>query len=130
VWLRVGSVKTVLPHPAHPRVTQTVRRLLNGKQILLIGRCQFDMEPRIETVTPKSLVGKRMKMSLSNNKTGELWRRFIPRRREIQNNLTSEMFSMQVYDQSVRLGNLNQEFEKWAAVEVTDFDTIPDGSEK
>jgi AraC family transcriptional regulator len=87
------------------------------------------MKPRIETLAEKKLVGKRMKMSLSNNKTGELWRSFIPRRREIQNNLSSEMFSMQVYDQSVELGNLNQEFEKWAAVEVTDFDTIPDGME-
>lgn len=87
------------------------------------------MKPRIETLTPKKLVGKRMRMSLSNNKTGELWRSFAPRRREIQNNLTSELFSMQVYDQPVDPGNLYQEFEKWAAIEVADFDTIPDGME-
>lgn len=87
------------------------------------------MQPRIETLIEKKLIGKRMKMSLSNNKTGELWRSFMPKRREIGNNLTSEMFSMQVYDGPVDFGNLDQEFEKWAAVEVSDFDSIPDGME-
>jgi len=70
-----------------------------------------------------------MTMSLSNNKTGELWQSFMPRRREIQNNLTAEMFSMQVYDQPLDFGNLDQEFKKWAAVEVADFGTVPDGTE-
>ena len=87
------------------------------------------MQPEIKTLTEKKLMGKRMKMSLASNRTGELWRSFMPRRREIGNNLTSEMFSMQVYDRPVDFGNLDQEFEKWAAVEVSDFDTIPDGME-
>ncbi len=87
------------------------------------------MEPRIETLPEKKLIGKRVTMSLANNKTGELWRSFMPRRREIQNNLTSELFSMQVYNGPLNLGDLNQEFEKWAAVEVADFDAIPDGME-
>ena len=65
-----------------------------------------------------------MRMSLSNNKAGELWRSFIPGRREIQNSLTSEMFSMQVYDHSLDFSDPNQEFEKWAAIAVADFDTI------
>ena len=51
------------------------------------------MQPRIETLTERKLIGKRITMSLSNNKTGELWRIFMPRRREISNKLTSEMFS-------------------------------------
>jgi len=87
------------------------------------------MQPRIETLTEKKLIGKRTTMSLSNNKTRELWQSFMPRRREISNSLTSEMVSMQVYNQPVDLGNLDQEFEKWAAVEVSDFGTIPDGME-
>lgn len=62
-----------------------------------------------------------MTMSLVNNKTGELWRSFMPRRREIQNNVTAELISMQVYAQPVEPGNLNQQFEKWAAIEVPDF---------
>ena len=87
------------------------------------------MQPEIKTLTEKKLMGKRMKMSLASNRTGELWRSFMPRRREIGNNLTSEMFSMQVYDRPVDFGNLDQEFEKWAAIEVADFTMIPAGME-
>jgi AraC family transcriptional regulator len=87
------------------------------------------MEPKIEILVEKKLIGKRMTMSLSNNKTGKLWRSFMSKRKEIQNNLTSDMISMQVYDQPVELGNLEQKFEKWAATEVSDFETIPDGME-
>ena len=53
----------------------------------------------------------------------------MPFRREILNNLTSDLFSIQVYDHPVDFGNFNQEFEKWAAVEVADLSTIPDGME-
>lgn len=85
------------------------------------------MQPRIETLTEKILVGKRMRMSLADNKTGELWRSFRPRQREIGNKVTSDLYSMQVYSQPLDFGNLNQEFEKWAAVEVSDVSSIPDG---
>lgn len=85
------------------------------------------MEPRIEVLSEKKLIGKWLRMSLANNKTGELWRSFMPRRKEIQNHVTSDLISMQVYDQPVELGNLAQEFEKWAVVEVADFATVPDG---
>lgn len=70
-----------------------------------------------------------MTMSLVNNKTGELWQSFMPRRKEIQNSLTSDLISMQVYDRPMEPGNFNQEFEKWASIEVADFDTLPDGME-
>lgn len=87
------------------------------------------MEPKIETITLKNLIGKRMKMSLSNNRTGELWQNFMPRRKEIRSNLTSELISMQVYDQLIDPGNIQQEFDKWAAIEVADFSSIPEGME-
>ena len=55
----------------------------------------------------------------------------MPRRKEIKNNLTAELFSMQVYPQSFdfTFSNLHAEFEKWAAVEVSDFETVPDEME-
>jgi len=87
------------------------------------------MQPQIVTLSEKKLIGKRIVMSLANNKTGELWRSFMPRRGEIRNNLTAELFSMQVYDQAVDLHNPHQEFEKWAAIEVADFAIIPAGME-
>ena len=87
------------------------------------------MEPKIEIVAEKKLIGKHLTMSLSNNKTAELWRSFMPRRIEIQNHLSADLISMQVYDQPGQVGSLDQEFEKWAVVEVSDFETIPDGME-
>jgi AraC family transcriptional regulator len=89
------------------------------------------MGPRIETLSEKKLVGKRMKMSLSGDKTGELWKSFMQRRKEIKNNLTNELFSMQLYNESLNFENFNQDtvFEKWAAVEVSDFNNIPAGME-
>jgi hypothetical protein len=55
------------------------------------------MQPRIENLKQKKLVGKRLTMSLADNKTGELWKSFMPKRREITNNLTNDLISMQVY---------------------------------
>lgn len=70
-----------------------------------------------------------MVMSLAENKTFKLWQSFMSERKAIRNKLGAEMFSIQVYRQPIDFGNLNQEFEKWAAVEVANFDTIPDGME-
>ena len=85
------------------------------------------MQPGIETLTPKRLIGKRLIMTFADNKTVELWKSFMPRRKEITNNLTNDLISMQVYDPSFDFSNfnLNAEFEKWAAVEVRNFDTVP-----
>lgn len=87
------------------------------------------MKPRIENLSEKKLVGKRLKMSLAENRTFQLWQRFMPRRKEILNNLDADLISMQVYDEALRLGDLEQEFEKWAAVEVADFERVPAGME-
>jgi len=89
------------------------------------------MEPIIKILPEKKLIGKRLRMTLADNKTQELWKSFMPRRKEIKNNLTTELFSMQVYDNSVYFKNfdLNAPFEKWAAIEVPDFSAIPEGME-
>ncbi|MBX9851592.1 MAG: GyrI-like domain-containing protein [Cytophagaceae bacterium] len=88
------------------------------------------MQPKIKTSIEKKLIGKKIKMSLSDNKTGELWRSFMPSRREIKNNLTTELISMSIYD-PLYFKNFNPaaEFEKWAAVEVKDFSIVPEGME-
>jgi len=88
------------------------------------------MEQRIETLAEKKLIGKRMIMSFSNNKTIELWRDFMPRRKEIQNSIGSELYSVQIYKPLFFDNfNPNTEFEKWATIEVSDFDTVPDEME-
>jgi AraC family transcriptional regulator len=87
------------------------------------------MKPVITTTTEKKLVGKRVHMSLVENKTRDLWRSFMPHRKDIQNTVSNEMISMSVYSQPLRLGDLHQKFYKWAAVEVSDFDNVPDEME-
>ncbi|MCG6194575.1 GyrI-like domain-containing protein [Leptospira sp. FAT2] len=84
------------------------------------------MNFRIETLTPKLLVGNRMTMSLLENKTGELWRNFMPRKREITNSVATELYSMQIYDASYFQNfNPGTSFEKWATIEVDDFNSVP-----
>jgi AraC family transcriptional regulator len=92
---------------------------------------KINMTPRIETTPEKKLVGKRVTMSLVNNRTGELWKSFMPSRREITNNLNNDLLSMAVYKPAhfVEFKPTN-EFEKWAAVEVPEFENIPDGMEQ
>lgn len=71
-----------------------------------------------------------MRMSLSNNSTGELWRTFMQRRKEIVNNVGTDLFSLQIYDPLYfKHFNPNTEFEKWALTEVKDFELVPDGME-
>ena len=88
------------------------------------------MEQRIETLTEKKLVGRRMTMSFSNNKTPELWRGFMPDRKKITNSVGTDLYSMQIYPASF-YDNFNADavFEKWAAVEVADFTAVPDTME-
>lgn len=84
------------------------------------------MTPRIETLNEKKLVGKRLTMSLANNRTVELWQKFMPKRREISNNITNDLISMQVY-KPTHFADFKptNEFEKWATVEVTNFENLP-----
>ncbi|MES2774147.1 MAG: GyrI-like domain-containing protein [Bacteroidota bacterium] len=86
------------------------------------------MQPRIETLTEKKLIGKSMEMSFSNNKTGELWRSFMPVRKEIQNSIGSDFFSAEVYPPLFfKAFDPDAVYEKWAAIEVPDFKTVPEG---
>jgi AraC family transcriptional regulator len=88
------------------------------------------MKPRIETLKEKKLIGQRLKMSLTHNKTGQLWGGFAPKIKDIANKVTTDKISMQVYDRSFLQGfNPTTEFEKWATVEVTNYDNIPEGME-
>ncbi len=88
------------------------------------------MEPRIETLKEKRLVGKRLTMSLSDNRTGELWKSFMPRRSEITSRLTADFISMAVYAPTYFADfKPTTEFERWAAVEVANFDSVPNGME-
>jgi AraC family transcriptional regulator len=84
------------------------------------------MEPKILSSSEKRLIGKRLVMSFADNKTFELWKSFMVRRGEIINKLSGDLISIQIYPQNHFSDfNPNNKFEKWAAVEVSDFATIP-----
>lgn len=82
------------------------------------------LEPGIEKLEPKKLIGFHMEMSLSDNRTGELWQKFMPRRSEIKNRTTKDFISMQKYGEGWDFSP-SAIFEKWAAVEVTSFEEVP-----
>jgi len=88
------------------------------------------MYSRIEMLKEKQLVGKRLHMSFANNRTMELWQSFMPRLKEIANRKGKELYSAEVFPNLFFNNyNANADFEKWAAVEVSDLQDIPEGME-
>lgn len=88
------------------------------------------MKPEIKTIKEKKFVGEKIEMSFANNRTFELWKKFIPRKKEIKN-IGIELYSIDVYPPDFfKNFNPNNNFAKWAAVEVSDFDSIPQKMEK
>ena len=85
------------------------------------------MEHRIEQLSAKKLIGKRKTMSFANNTTFDLWRSFMSMRKEIINTVSTNLYSVQIYpDNYFENFSPNNEFEKWATVEVSDFENVPD----
>lgn len=87
--------------------------------------------PKIIAIEEKNLVGKRMRMSYGNNTTVELWKEFMPRRNHVSNRIGTDLFSVQVYDDSFNFSKFDpsHEFDKWACVQVKNFDDVADGLE-
>jgi AraC family transcriptional regulator len=88
------------------------------------------MTVRIVTIEEKKLVGKKLKMSFANYRIGELWSSFMPKRKQIQQCLSNDLFSVIIYkpDHFVNYKPTN-EFERWATVEVSEFVNVPDEME-
>lgn len=89
------------------------------------------MEVRITSIRSKTLVGKRLTMSLDSNRTVELWQSFMPYKESIRNKISNDVISLQDYEGSFNLQNFSAstEFEKWAEVEVSDTMGIPENLE-
>ena len=89
------------------------------------------MEPRIEKIEETKLIGNKTKMSFVNNKTMELWQSFMPKRKEVNNPVGTELYSVELYNDRMFFKNFDptKEFEKWAAIKVNEFDNVPNGLE-
>ena len=70
-------------------------------------------------------------MSLARDRTRELWQNFMAGRKEITNTLSTDLVCLQVCDEPLNANviALDATFDKWAAVEVSDFYTVPEGME-
>lgn len=86
---------------------------------------------RMEHCTGKKMIGRKVRMSFSNDRTRELWQGFMPRRKEIKNVITSDLYCLQVYPPTMDFTTFDPVslFEKWAAVEVKLTENIPEGME-
>lgn len=84
------------------------------------------LQPRFETLREKKLVGQHLTMSLANNLTAQLWARFMPLRKIIQDTVNTSLYSLQIYPTDYfQPFNPANTFVKWAAVEVSNFENVP-----
>jgi AraC family transcriptional regulator len=87
--------------------------------------------PQIEMFSGKTLTGIKLTTSLLHNRTAELWKSFMSRRKETGSQKGTERYSVQNYPEGYfESFQPEAEFEKWAAVEVTDLSAKPDGMER
>lgn len=84
------------------------------------------MQPLIKTLTEKKLVGQFIEMSFIENKTFQLWSGFMPKKKEIKNVINANLYSLEVYPHHY-FDNFDPkiEFQKWATVEVSDYNDVP-----
>lgn len=88
------------------------------------------LKPRIVRISEKKCVGISMQMSIIENKTGQLWGSFMPRKQEILNSVSKDLLSLQIYPKGYfDAFNPQSRFTKWALVEVEAHNLIPKGME-
>lgn len=85
------------------------------------------MKPEIVGLKEIKLIGMHINHSLSNNKTTELWKKFMPRKKEILSLKNSWFYAIQQYGTDVKMREFtpNTKFKIWAAVEVNSVENIP-----
>ncbi|MRI01008.1 GyrI-like domain-containing protein [Kriegella sp. EG-1] len=90
------------------------------------------MDIRIEQLQKKLLIGKSKTMSLTENKTHQLWNSFMLEKDQITNTIGTDYYSIQVYDSLdyFKKFNPHTNFTKWAAIEVNSTLNIPKGFKK
>lgn len=84
------------------------------------------IKPRIEKLSEKKCIGIKISNSWAKDKTGELWKSFMPRRNEIEAISRNEFISLQIYGKNFDF-QPESEFEKWALIAVSNYSKIPKG---
>jgi AraC family transcriptional regulator len=86
------------------------------------------MNPTIKTFPTTKFIGKNLSFTYADYRVFELWSSFMPRRKEIQNTIGSELYNIQINPENFDF-QPNTSFTKWAAVAVSTFDAVPVGME-
>ncbi|MFV9551547.1 GyrI-like domain-containing protein [Algibacter sp. PT7-4] len=90
----------------------------------------MDIKPVFKNIETKKLVGKSVSMSLMNNKTFDLFSDFMPKRKQIKNAICQDKYEVMIYDElHFKNFNPNNIFTKWATLEVSNFNNIPEHME-
>ncbi len=88
----------------------------------------MEIKPEILELEAKKLIGMSLQMSLTENKTYQLFSSFMPRRMELNRLNKNEVLDLRVYTKDYfKQFNPANPFVKWALVEVTDFEHLPEG---
>ena len=84
------------------------------------------MQPTIKNFEERTLIGMWKSMSLSNNRTYELFSDFMPRRKEITDLKDERNFDIRIYPEGY-FGDFSpsRDFVKWAGAEVAQVVEIP-----
>lgn len=86
--------------------------------------------PIIKTSHERKLIGMHMNLSLANHNVSALWQRFMPHLAAIQHKKNSELISVTNYPTDFfNAFDIQKSFEKWAAVEVSDFTNVLENME-
>ena len=76
------------------------------------------------------MLGKKLVMSHIENKTADLWKSFMPFRNSIPGKMNNLLYSLQVFPSDYfKSFHPATTFEKWALVEVSNWDALPEGME-
>ncbi|GAB3715449.1 GyrI-like domain-containing protein [Flavobacterium koreense] len=86
------------------------------------------MTPTIKTFPTTKFIGKNLSFTYADYRVFELWSSFMPRRKEIQNTIGSELYNIQINPENFDF-QPNTSFTKWTTVAVSSFENIPDGME-
>ena len=88
------------------------------------------MKNRTEELSEFKVFGYKLKMSIAENNTANLWKNFITKLKIHQLYNSQDMYSLEIYDQNYfeEFNPLNK-FDKWAAVIFENIAEIPDDME-
>ncbi len=92
------------------------------------GETYPEIIPEIKESGTLKLVGMKKMVSMSTFDLAGLWSNFMTRRREIVNPVSEVLFSLAIYEPDYfQMFEPQRTFEKWAAMEVSEFIEIPSG---